>query len=171
MKVRTPALTHVLPEGIVPWVARFSGTCRCGKRVRQGTSCSYDKLTRKLVCKTCTKLAVAGQSLPVPPSPAQDTMDRVKQIYVLPKPLSRSVQEELNLLLARLRFEFAQDYCARRLLVEVLGIPLGDDGICIAMRYGEKCFGCGEPQAQSVAAVWCKSAHRIWCLECYAARR
>jgi hypothetical protein len=168
MKFR-PQAPGALPEGIIPWVARYSGNCHCGKRIRQGTNCNFDKLTRKLVCKSCTKLASAGLSPNVPPSPAQEVMDRLKQIYVMPKPLSTAVESEMEQLLSRLRTEFAADYSARRLLAEMLGLPLTNDTACIAMRYGDRCHGCAEPQPVGTAAVWCKSSHRIWCLECYAA--
>ncbi|HEY9790738.1 MAG TPA: hypothetical protein V6D22_10090 [Candidatus Obscuribacterales bacterium] len=170
MKFR-PQASNALPEGIIPWVARYSGICHCGKRIRQGTNCNFDKLTRKLVCKSCTKLAAAGVAANVPASAAQQVMDRLKQIYVMPKPLSAEVETEMEQLLLRLRTEFSSDYSARRLLAEMLGLQLKGETACIAMRYGDRCHGCSEHQLAGTAAVWCKSSHRIWCLECFAARK
>ena len=170
MKLR-PQAQNALPEGIIPWVARYSGNCRCGKKIRQGTNCNFDKITRKLVCKSCTKLAAAGLTQQAPPSPAQVTMDRIKQLYVMPKPLSDAAASEMQELLARLRNEFAADYSARRLLVEVMGLRLTRDDVCIVMRYGDRCHGCSEKQQPGMAVIWCKSSHRVWCLECHAGAR
>jgi hypothetical protein len=96
-------------------------------------------------------------------------MDRIKQLYVMPKPLSRDAGKEMQDLLNRLRLDFAREYPARRLLSEVMQLAVNDDIVCIAMRYGEKCHSCGEPQPEGTAAIWCKSSHRIWCLDCRAA--
>lgn len=159
-----------LPEGIVKWTAKFSGNCLCGKRIRQGQACLYDKQRRKLICQTCSKLPAEAISSLRKPAACAKLMDRIKEIYVMAKPLSQEAEEELAGLLIRLRTEFAADYSARRLIAEVMRLPINDDVLCIAMRFGENCHGCGSKQSPGTAAIWCRSSHRIWCLECHAAR-
>jgi hypothetical protein len=166
MKTRAP-LPGPLPEGVIPWVARFAANCRCGKRIRQGQSCLYDKARRKLMCRACAKLEARGLVPPKPPGPAEEIMDRVKQIYVMQKPLGATIAEELHGLIEKLRLEHAKEYSARRLIVEILRLPVDEDQVCIAMKFSERCHKCADIQPEGTAAVWSKSSHRIWCIECY----
>src|SRR5579883_696652 len=117
MRLRTPP-NDVLPNTIITWKARFDGKCRCGKKIKQGQSCLYDLKLRKLLCRSCQRLARQGLVEQVPLSEVEKVMDRVKQIWVLPKPLSMPVKEELTVLMEKLRTTYAEDYSARRLLVE-----------------------------------------------------
>jgi hypothetical protein len=170
MKLKGQPLSP-LPDGVVRWTAKFTGTCVCGKQIRKGQPCFYDKRQRKLICPGCGKLPAATMETLRRPAACGKVMDRVKQIFVMPKPLPADVQDELSGLLIRLRTEMAADYSARRLLMEVMQVPTSDDVICIAMKYGENCHGCGSKQSSGTAAIWCRSSHRIWCLECHSARK
>lgn len=170
MKVKGQSMP-ALPEGIVKWTAMFSGNCICGKRIRQGQACLYDKQQRKLICQTCGKLPAEAIATLRRPAACAKLMDRVKQIYVMSKPLPFQIEQELAGLLIRLRTEFAVDYSARRLVAEVMQLSTSDDVLCIAMKYGENCHACGSKQSAGTAAIWCRSSHRIWCLECHGARK
>ena len=155
-----------LPAGIMPWVARYSGKCVCGKKIKPGQACLFDKESRKLVCRSCSKLAVRGLLEQRPLTELEQVIVRVKQLYVLPKPLDNPDADEMLVLLERLRREFAEEYAARRLLIEVMRLKTDADNVCIAARYPDNCCKCGEKQLERTAVIWCKSSHRIWCLEC-----
>jgi hypothetical protein len=167
MRMR-PFNQSMLPEGIIPWVARYSGSCLCGKKIKPGQSCHFNKETRKLVCRNCSKLAAKGLLEKRAPTEVEQIMDRVKHLYVMPRPLKGENAREMQVLLERLRHEFAHEYSARRLLCEVMRLHIDDDNVCVLVKYADNCWRCGEHQAKGSLAVWCKSAHRLWCLECNA---
>ena len=171
MKSKASSSRYSLPQGLIPWTARFSGNCMCGRRIRQGQNCLWDKNARKLICHGCSKLPQGTLDERRGTAAVAKVMDRIKQIYVMPKTRSDKIAEELQQLLTRLRIEFAMDYSARRLICEVMQLRIDGNATCIAMKYAEKCHGCAEKQVERTAAVWCKASHRIWCLECYATHK
>lgn len=147
---------------------KFTTSCaKCAVRVEAKSKAFYDLAAKRVVCGSCVALIKKGMEPVIPPSAAQITIDRLKQILSTGGP-NNEQRSEFEQLINSLKVEYASERLAQSFLADVHDVPQTSSFICMSIRRADTCNGCAERLSGGTVAVWDKDAHRVWCLSCAA---
>lgn len=157
-----------LPEFLVPFRARYNGSCVCGRYIAPGQCVYKDRETDRLLCQNCIEV-YGAENISMDANNVHAVLDRIAQIRALPAPLSTELIAEMTRLITQLGDEYAQTRQARTFFAREIGLSSNKDEYrIIATKFNSVCFGCKLAIAERTPALWCQASRKIWCLSCAA---